>query len=64
MRMLVAGEWTEGARQEDVRSPFSGEAIDVPRVKAAALNEPETTTRLERRDVFTTSGREIVEGNH
>ena len=28
MRMLVAGEWTDGARQEEVRSPYSGEVID------------------------------------
>src|SRR3954468_1419917 len=28
MRMLVAGEWTDGARQEEVRSPYSGDTID------------------------------------
>ena len=28
MRMYVGGEWTDGARQEELRSPYSGEVID------------------------------------
>ena len=28
MRMLVAGEWTAGAQQEELRGPYSGEVID------------------------------------
>jgi acyl-CoA reductase-like NAD-dependent aldehyde dehydrogenase len=28
MRMLVAGEWTAGAQQEELRAPYSGEVID------------------------------------
>src|SRR5829696_8940984 len=36
MRMFVAGEWTEGARQEEVRSPYSGEAIDTVPVAGLA----------------------------
>src|SRR3954463_2496205 len=39
MRMLVAGEWTDGARQEEVRSPYSGEAIDT--VPVAGLDDVE-----------------------
>src|SRR6476619_303445 len=39
MRMFVAGEWTEGARQEEVRSPYSGEAIDT--VPVAGLDDVE-----------------------
>src|SRR3954467_5544161 len=39
MRMLVAGEWTDGAREEEVRSPYSGEAIDT--VPVAGLDDGE-----------------------
>src|SRR5919107_1220454 len=39
MRMFVAGEWTEGARQEAVRSPYSGEVIDT--VPVAGLGDVE-----------------------
>ena len=39
MRMFVAGEWTEGARQEEVRSPYSGEVIDT--VPVAGLDDVE-----------------------
>src|SRR3954449_3590666 len=28
MRMYVGGQWTDGARQEELRSPYSGEVID------------------------------------
>src|SRR3954470_13384485 len=28
MRMYVGAEWTDGERQEDLRSPYSGEVID------------------------------------
>ena len=28
MRMYVAGEWSDGAQQEELRSPYSGETID------------------------------------
>ena len=28
MRMYVAGEWSDGAQQEELRSPYSGEVID------------------------------------
>src|SRR3954467_13435646 len=28
MRMYVGGEWTDGARQEELRSPYSDEVID------------------------------------
>jgi acyl-CoA reductase-like NAD-dependent aldehyde dehydrogenase len=28
MRMFVAGEWIDGAQQEELRSPYSGEVID------------------------------------
>src|SRR3954468_23440478 len=39
MRMLVAGEWIEGARQEEVRSPYSGEVIDT--IPVAGLDDVE-----------------------
>ena len=39
MRMFVAGEWTDGARQEEVRSPYSGEVIDT--VPVAGLDDVE-----------------------
>src|SRR3954447_14449164 len=39
MRMLVAGEWTDGAREEEVLSPYSGEAIDT--VPVAGLDDVE-----------------------
>src|SRR3954452_22882153 len=39
MRMFIAGEWTEGSRQEEVRSPYSGEVIDT--VPVAGLDDVE-----------------------
>ena len=39
MRMFVAGEWRGGARQEEVRSPYSGEVIDT--VPVAGLDDVE-----------------------
>src|SRR3954449_414178 len=39
MRMLVAGEWTDGAREEEVLNPYSGEAIDT--VPVAGLDDVE-----------------------
>jgi glyceraldehyde-3-phosphate dehydrogenase (NADP+) len=36
MRMYVGGEWTDGARQEELRSPYSGEVIDTVPVAALA----------------------------
>src|SRR5919107_1716165 len=37
MRMYVAGEWTDGARQEELRSPYNGEVID--RVRGATADD-------------------------
>src|ERR1700740_2931711 len=28
MRMIIAGEWTSGGRQEELRSPYNDEVID------------------------------------
>src|ERR1700755_3294321 len=39
MRMYVGGEWTDGARQEALRSPYSGEVIDT--VPVAGLDDVE-----------------------
>src|SRR5919107_5218653 len=36
MRMYVAGEWTDGARQEELRSPYNGEVIDTVPVATTA----------------------------
>jgi acyl-CoA reductase-like NAD-dependent aldehyde dehydrogenase len=36
MRMYVAGEWTDGARQEELRSPYSGDAIDTVPIATTA----------------------------
>jgi acyl-CoA reductase-like NAD-dependent aldehyde dehydrogenase len=55
MRMLVAGEWTEGAQREELRSPYSGEVIDtvpvadvqdVDRAIAAAVRGAKHQRRL------------------
>ena len=35
MRMYVAGEWSNGARQEELRSPYSGDVIDTVPVATA-----------------------------
>ena len=39
MRMFVGGEWVEGSRQEELRSPYSGEVIDT--VPVAGIEEVE-----------------------
>jgi acyl-CoA reductase-like NAD-dependent aldehyde dehydrogenase len=36
MKMFVAGEWTEGSKQEEVRNPFSGEVVDTVPVAVVA----------------------------
>jgi acyl-CoA reductase-like NAD-dependent aldehyde dehydrogenase len=36
MRMYVAGEWIDGARQEELRSPYNGEVIDTVPVATTA----------------------------
>jgi hypothetical protein len=36
MRMYVGGEWTDGARQEELRSPYNGEVIDTVPVATTA----------------------------
>src|SRR6266536_2154964 len=35
MRMYVAGEWSDGAQQEELRSPYNGETIDTVPVATA-----------------------------
>ena len=37
MRMFVAGEWTDGAQQEELRSPYSGAALDT--IPVAAVDD-------------------------
>jgi acyl-CoA reductase-like NAD-dependent aldehyde dehydrogenase len=39
MRMYVGGEWTDGARLQELRSPYSGEVIDT--VPVASLEDVE-----------------------
>ncbi|MDQ6818160.1 MAG: aldehyde dehydrogenase family protein, partial [Actinomycetota bacterium] len=55
MRMVLAGEWVAGARQEELRSPYSGEVIDsvpvadvqdVDRAIAAAVRGAEHQRQL------------------
>jgi acyl-CoA reductase-like NAD-dependent aldehyde dehydrogenase len=36
MKMFVAGEWTTGSKQEEVRSPYSGEVVDTVPVAGIA----------------------------
>lgn len=36
MRMFVAGDWTEGSSQEEIRSPYSGEVVDTVPVGTVA----------------------------
>ena len=36
MRMHVAGEWIDGAQQEELRSPYNGEVIDAVPIATAA----------------------------
>ena len=36
MRMYVAGEWSDGAQQEELRSPYSGEVIDTVPIATTA----------------------------
>jgi glyceraldehyde-3-phosphate dehydrogenase (NADP+) len=36
MKMFVAGEWTAGTRQEEVRNPYSGAAVDTVPVATIA----------------------------
>jgi acyl-CoA reductase-like NAD-dependent aldehyde dehydrogenase len=48
MKMLVAGEWSAGSRQEKVRNPYSGAAVDTVPVATVADAErvlsPRSTT--------------------
>jgi acyl-CoA reductase-like NAD-dependent aldehyde dehydrogenase len=37
MRMFVAGEWTDGAQQEELRSPYSGAVLDT--IPVAAVDD-------------------------
>jgi acyl-CoA reductase-like NAD-dependent aldehyde dehydrogenase len=55
MRMIIGGEWTSGARQEELRSPYNNEVIDtvpvadvgdVDRAVAAAVRGAEHQRRL------------------
>jgi acyl-CoA reductase-like NAD-dependent aldehyde dehydrogenase len=53
MKMFVAGEWSAGARQEEVRNPYSGAVVDtVPVATVAdaerALDTAEKGARLQR----------------
>ena len=45
--MYVAGEWTAGARQEDVRSPFDGEVVGAVAVASADDAERAVTAAVE-----------------
>src|SRR3954454_13397652 len=68
MRMYVGGAWTDGARQEELRSPYSGEVIDtvpvgtledVERALASAVRGAAVqrrTTRHEREAILRRAG--------
>lgn len=63
MRMLVAGEWSDGSKQEEIRNPFSGEVVDsVPVAVVAdaerALDAAVVGARRQRR--MSASDREAI----
>lgn len=47
MKMFVAGEWIAGARQEEVRNPYSGAVVDTVPVAAVADAERALSTAAE-----------------
>lgn len=47
MKMFVAGEWTDGSNQEQIRNPYSGDVVDEVPVADAADAESALDTAVE-----------------